>query len=89
MYPKHFCMQKWSVIFSLVFLFVFAGLQPVAAQCSICTKTAMQLGDKPATGLNSGVIYLALAPFAVVGYIGYRWWKNEKEFEEENNAPST
>ncbi|MEJ7684695.1 MAG: hypothetical protein WKG06_43985 [Segetibacter sp.] len=29
--------------------------------------------------LNSGIIYLMLTPFAVVGFIGYKWWKNEKE----------
>ncbi len=40
----------------------------------------MQQGDKPASGMNSGVIYLMLTPFAVVGYIGYRWWKTEKQF---------
>lgn len=52
------------------------------AQCSICTKTAGQLGEKPARALNSGIVYLMLTPFAIVGFIGYRWWKNEKE----NNA---
>ncbi|HEX8334985.1 MAG TPA: hypothetical protein VF622_20335 [Segetibacter sp.] len=36
------------------------------------------MGEKPAEGMNSGVIYLMLAPFAVVGYIGFRWWKTEK-----------
>lgn len=58
-----------------------AGLQQTFAQCAICTKTAMQQGEKPASGLNSGIIYLMMTPFAVVGYIGYRWWKTEKQFE--------
>jgi hypothetical protein len=26
--------------------------------------------------MNAGILYLAFAPFAIVGYIGYRWWKN-------------
>jgi TRAP-type C4-dicarboxylate transport system permease small subunit len=47
-----------------------------SAQCSICTKTAQQLGEKPAQGLNSGILYLAFAPFAIVGFVAYRWWKN-------------
>ncbi len=51
----------------------------VNAQCSICTKTAGQLGEKRARSLNTGIIYLMLTPFAIVGFIGYRWWKNEKE----------
>lgn len=49
------------------------------AQCSMCTKTAQQLGEKPAQGLNSGILYLMLAPFAIMGVIAYRWWKSEKE----------
>lgn len=59
----------------------------IKAQCSICTKTASQLGEKQGKGLNAGIIYLMLTPFAVGGYIGYRWWKNEKalsQTEEEN-----
>jgi hypothetical protein len=48
------------------------------AQCSICTRTANQLGEKPARGLNAGIIYLAFTPLAIVGVIGYRWWRREK-----------
>jgi hypothetical protein len=46
------------------------------AQCSICSKTAQQMGEKPAAGLNSGILYLMLAPFVIIGIIGYRWWKH-------------
>lgn len=49
------------------------------AQCSICTKTAQQLGEQPAKGMNSGILYLAFAPFAIVGYIGFKWWKNNRQ----------
>lgn len=71
-------MKKWALVillFSFAFLF---SVQESTAQCSICTKTAQQLGEKPAKGMNSGILYLAFAPFAIVGYIGYRWWKNNK-----------
>jgi hypothetical protein len=46
------------------------------AQCSICTKTASQLGEEAGRGLNGGILYLAAAPLLIVGYIGYRWWRN-------------
>lgn len=69
--------------FLILFFFLLAGFftQPVNAQCSLCTKTAQQLGEKPAQGLNSGILYLMFMPFILVGFIGYRWWKNNKEFE--------
>jgi hypothetical protein len=58
------------------------SVQLTNAQCSICTKTASQLGEGPAQALNSAIIYLAAAPFMIMGYIGYRWWKNEKELNK-------
>jgi len=51
------------------------------AQCSICTKTASQLGRQSAEGLNGGIVYLMILPFVIGGYIGFRWWKNEKHIE--------
>ncbi len=59
------------------FFFFFLSHMPSIAQCSICTKTSQQQGKEGATGMNSGIIYLMLAPFAIGGYIGYRWWKQE------------
>ena len=55
------------------------------AQCSICTKTASQLGDRPAKALNGAILYLAGAPLAIMGYIGWRWWKTEKQFTDPNS----
>jgi hypothetical protein len=66
-------------IFLFCVLLLAFSVQHLQAQCSICTKTASQLGDGPAASLNSAIIYLAAAPFAIMGYIGWKWWKNEKE----------
>ncbi len=49
------------------------------AQCALCTKTASQLGEKPAAALNSAIIYLMAAPFAIIGFIAWRWWKGNRE----------
>jgi uncharacterized membrane protein YphA (DoxX/SURF4 family) len=73
-----FVMKKLVLRILFVFMFFTAGLQVINAQCSICTKTAMQQGEKPARGLNAGIIYLMLTPFAIAGFIGYRWWQSEK-----------
>jgi len=37
------------------------------------------MGEKPARALNSAIIYLMLTPFAIMGYLGYRWWKNNRD----------
>lgn len=62
-----------------MFVFLFFLLPgKTTAQCSICTKTAQQLGEKPAKALNGAIIYLALFPMALIGYIGYRWYDSQK-----------
>lgn len=67
----------------LIALALMVGVAPAAmAQCSICTKTASQLGPEAAKGLNAGILYLAALPFALGGVIGYRWWKGNKEAEQ-------
>ena len=77
-------MKKWSAILLVVIL--LTSYTSVFAQCSICTKTASQLGEKPAKGLNSGILYLMFAPLAIGGFIGYRWWQREKiVMQEEGN----
>ena len=73
-------MKKIIIILIFGFQFLFSTVQ-VNAQCSLCTKTAQQMGEKPARGLNSGILYLMVMPFAIVGVIGFRWWKNNKEVE--------
>lgn len=50
-----------------------------SAQCSICTKTAQQMGERPAKALNKGIIYLAFTPLLIMGYVGYRWWNSNRE----------
>ena len=68
------------VFFSIGTLVLVFFANSINAQCSICTKTASQLGDGPAKALNGAILYLAGAPLAIMGYIGWRWWKTEKAF---------
>ena len=52
------------ILVLLLLIIVFFTLPAdLLAQCSICTKTAQQLGERPAKALNTGIIYLGLTPF--------------------------
>jgi hypothetical protein len=72
--------MKPLIIFAFCMLFAAAAL-PASAQCSICTRTAQQMGERPAKALNKGILYLAFTPLAIFGVIGYRWWKSEQHQE--------
>jgi len=76
-------MKKIILLFLLALQLMLLVPATTTAQCSLCTKTAQQLGEKPAQGMNSGILYLMIMPFAIVGFIGFRWWKNNKEVEEQ------
>jgi hypothetical protein len=69
-------MKKIGLVVGFIFASVLFSFNYTSAQCSICTKTAQQLGEKPAKGMNSGILYLAAAPFLLGGYIYYRWRKH-------------
>lgn len=81
---RYLCAMRTQKFYWLVFLLVIGmALASTAAhaQCSICTRTAQQLGEKPARGLNAGILYLAFTPLALIGFIGYRFYRKNKEGE--------
>jgi hypothetical protein len=71
----------WVILGLMLVLFC---VPDAMAQCSICTKTASELGPESAKGLNAGILYLMAVPFALGGVIGYRWWKSNSLTEDEN-----
>lgn len=76
-------MNKFLRFLSVFILMLFVNATAFS-QCAMCTKTAQQLGEKPAQGLNNAILYLMIAPFLIMGYIGYRWYKNQKIVDAEN-----
>lgn len=72
-------MKKWWMCLALAFLLVAITPLVSEAQCAICNKTAQQLGEKPAKALNGAIVYLAAAPLLMMGYIGYRWYRQNSE----------
>ena len=66
-----------AIIFTVIIL--HSAFYISSAQCSICTKTVQQMGEKPAQGLNAGILYLAAAPFIIAGFIYYRMKRNNQE----------
>jgi len=66
-------------LFIAILVFSVCSSQPILAQCSICNKTAQQMGERPAKALNGGILYLAAMPFLIFSYIGYRWWRSNQD----------
>jgi hypothetical protein len=77
---RKFALTMKKIVVTIALILAVFGSQ---AQCSVCTKTAQQLGEKPAKALNNAIIYLMLTPFVIMGYIGFRWYKNQKAVEQQ------
>jgi hypothetical protein len=71
-------MKQWVKLITIFGLLFFLAIIDTYSQCSICTKTAQQLGEGPARGLNAGILYLAAAPLSILGIIGYKWYQSNK-----------
>ncbi|MEP6597362.1 MAG: hypothetical protein ABJA71_15525 [Ginsengibacter sp.] len=71
-------MKKIILILIFICFFTFINCKTINAQCSICSKSVQQMGDKPAQGFNSGIIYLMAIPYVAMGVIGYKWWKSNR-----------
>ena len=71
--------MKKGLIIALFLIHYSLFTTYATAQCSVCTKTTQQLGEKPAKGLNAGILYLAFIPFAIGGLVFYKWYRANKQ----------
>lgn len=80
-FSRNFKMKNKRIMKKLVLFCVMmmAAVTPVLAQCSLCTKTAQQLGEGPAKGLNSGILMLAVTPLAIIGFLAFRFFRSQRE----------
>ena len=68
--------MKKIVLIGLLLIGVASAAQ--GQGCSVCTKTAAGLDDKSAKGLNGGIVYLAFLPLAIMGTLGFAWYRYNK-----------
>jgi len=49
--------------------------------CKAAAESNLKEGGTFALGLNSGILYLLVAPYIIVSTLGYWWWRNNKKTE--------
>ncbi len=75
--------NKRYLVFGLMLLGLFF-LQDAMAQCPMCKIAAesnMENGGESGNGLNQGILYMFAAPYLIVGFISFMWWKNRKNYD--------
>lgn len=72
------------MIAGLILILLLINVPDVMAQgCSICSLNAADQGPNAAKGLNAGILYIAAIPFALIGVIGYQWYKHNGHAAED------
>ena len=83
-------MKKTLLIFILLIsVFAGSGISTASAQCAMCTISAEQgtkNGNTQAVGINKGVIYLMIIPYALIAGLGIIWYK---KYRKSHSAPTS
>ena len=77
--------SKILTIGCLIACLQVASIQPIQAQCPMCKMTAesnLKGGGSAGKGLNSGILYMLLTPYLLIGVVGFVWYKNRRKEED-------
>ena len=84
-------MKKILFLFGVVVLIISSQTDFAAAQCALCKATAessLAEGNTSAAGLNVGILYLLVMPYALIGGLGYWWYSNNKKKKSQEKVGS-
>lgn len=79
-------MKKFLAISGLMILFLLSSVDTFA-QCAMCrgsVESSMGNGrNNVGVGLNTGIMFLFVMPYLLVGIIGYLWYRNSKRAQQD------
>ncbi len=79
---EYFNLAMMKRIICVAILMVALSLfQELFAQCPMCRIAAesnLEHGGTAGKGLNMGILYMLMMPYALVGILGFIWYKNRK-----------
>lgn len=78
--------SKLFTVLAIAFLLVFAA-NDAYSQCAMCRATVesnVGTGSKEpenevGSGLNTGILYLMIAPYILIGTVGFMWYRNSRK----------
>ena len=80
-------MKKFALVFSGMLALLILSSADLWAQCAMCrgsVESSMGNGrNNVGVGLNTGIVYLFIMPYLIVGVIGYLWYRNSKRNQQE------
>lgn len=80
---------QWLPVVVFILVLVLLQTDFAFAQCPMCRAAAeanIKEGGRHALGLNAGIMYLFIAPYAIVATLGFLWWRNNRKVSRETQA---
>ncbi|MEJ8803971.1 hypothetical protein [Pontibacter sp. H249] len=83
-------MKRFLAVFGLILSFAFVSNEAYS-QCAMCRATVesnVGTGSKDpesevGSGLNTGILYLMLVPYVLIGTVGFLWYRSNKKKKQE------
>ncbi len=83
--PYFAIIMKMRLLLTTLFLLIVVCLAAQCPMCKIAAQSNLENGGTAGTGLNTGILYILLIPYFVVGTIGIVWYRNRKKFGTEDS----
>ncbi|MEQ9261763.1 MAG: hypothetical protein RLP14_01245 [Owenweeksia sp.] len=72
--------MKKVIIIGVLLLALFPlGADAQCAMCKAVAESSTGAGSSAATGLNSGIVYLMVFPYLIMGAVGYAIYRHKKQ----------
>ena len=83
-------MKNVCLILAVSILIIIGSTVDSEAQCAMCRaqlETGATAGpDAKNTGINSGILYLMLFPYIIIGTIAFMWYRSSQKGKVQVNA---
>lgn len=82
-------MRTNYIVLAGILMLLIAGFgMDAEAQCAMC-KAQLETGaaaapDAKNTGINSGILYLMLFPYIIIGTIAFMWYRSSQKNKHAN-----
>lgn len=76
--------------FALTLLVLLMQVPDLLAQCAMCRSSVESTFSNGryvnGSGLNTGILYLLIAPYLLVAILGYLWYRSSRKEQDRRTA---
>lgn len=63
-------------------MMIIPDLMAQCPMCRIAAESNLENGGTAGSGLNTGILYMLMMPYILIGVLGFIWYRNRKPIDE-------